>query len=152
MKLVLALSLLLLPLLWAAELKEQEQASIRALIRSYVEAREKGDAKAVAALFTAEADQLVSTGEWRRGREKLVQGAMASSQSNPARRTIDVETIREVAKDVAVVDGRYIQTGGQTGGAAEERREMWSTFVVKKESGSWKIAAIRNMLPAKSVN
>lgn len=148
MKTAFTLLLALVPLLMAAELPERDQTTIRALIRSYVEAREKGDAKAVAALFTAEADQLVSTGEWRRGREKLVQGAMASSQSNPARRTIEVETIREVAKDVAVVDGRYIQTGGAT----ESRREMWSTFVVKKESGHWKIAAIRNMLPAKVVN
>jgi hypothetical protein len=25
---------------------------------------------------------------------------------------------------------------------------MWSTFVMAKEAGAWKIAAIRNMLPA----
>lgn len=126
------------------EILPADQKAIRGLIQNYVDAREKGDVKAVEGLFTAEADQLVSTGEWRRGRAKLVEGSMASSKNNPAKRTIEVETIREIRSGVAIVDGRYIQTGGP----AEGRREMWSTFVVEKTKGQWRIAAIRNMLPA----
>jgi hypothetical protein len=37
-----------------------------------------------------------------------------------------------------------------TGLEAGDRR-MWSTFVMVKEAGEWRIAAIRNMLPAAPV-
>ena len=71
-----------------------EEAAIRAVVKSYVDARENRDTKAVAALFTPDADQLVSTGEWRRGRDTLVRGAMGSSERNPGSRTITADTIR----------------------------------------------------------
>ena len=100
-------------------------------------------AKAVAALFTADADQLVSSGEWRQGREQVVTGSLASSAQSGGKRTIDVERVRLVSKDVAIADGRYAITGGEGGD-----RRMWSTFVMVKEAGGWRIAAIRNMLPA----
>ena len=40
----------------------------------YVDARDRKDAKATEALFTADADQLVSSGEWRKGRDAVVRG------------------------------------------------------------------------------
>ena len=58
-------------------------------------------------------------------------------------RTIVLETIRFPTRDVALADGRYEITGG-TGGD----RRMWSAFVMVRESDAWRIAAIRNMLPA----
>ena len=48
----------------------------------------------VGALFTSDADQLVSSGEWRRGRDELVKGTLASSQRTGGNRTITLETIR----------------------------------------------------------
>ena len=73
----------------------------------YVDARRQSDARAIEALFTADADQLVSSGEWRKGREAVVSGTLASSQSTGGTRTITVESIRFVSPDVAVADGRY---------------------------------------------
>lgn len=143
MQIALVLMVIVGGLSVASGVEPEDQRAIRALIQNYVDAREKGDAKAVEGLFTAEADQLVSTGEWRRGRAKLVEGSMASSKSNPAKRTIEVQTVREIVRGVAVVDCKYIQTGGPS----DPRREMVSTFVVQKEKGKWRIAAIRNMLP-----
>ena len=58
-------------------------------------------------------------------------------------RTIVLETIRFPAGDIAIADGRYEITGGQDGD-----RRMWSTFVMTRQAGAWRIAAIRNMLPA----
>jgi ketosteroid isomerase-like protein len=46
--------------------------------------------------------------------------------------------------DVAIADGRYDLTG-LSGGT---NRSMWATLIVKKTSNGWRIAAIRNMLPA----
>jgi len=122
----------------------RNDADIRALVASYADAREKIDPKAVEALFTEDADQLVSSGEWRRGRPALVEGTMASSRNNAGRRTITVETIRMLASDVAIADARY-EIAPANGG---EPRRMWSTFVLKKTAKGWRISAIRNMLPA----
>lgn len=116
-----------------------QESAIRELVQKYVDAREKIDPKATAALFTPDADQLVSSGEWRRGREALVKGAMASSRQNEGKRTITVETVRFLSSDVAIADSRY-EIG---------ERRMWATIVCRRGSdGVWRIAAIRNMLPA----
>src|SRR4029453_10506025 len=49
-------------------------------------AREKRDAKLLEALLPAGADQLVTAGEWRQGRDNVVRGGLASSQANPGSR------------------------------------------------------------------
>jgi uncharacterized protein (TIGR02246 family) len=134
-------------LLWTVPMPAQkagDDAEIRAVVQKYLEARQERDPKAVTALFTADADQLVSSGEWRKGREALVKGAMASSERTGGSRTITVESVRYVTPDVAIADGRY-ELSGLAGG---QTRKMWSTFVMKRTGGGWRIAAIRNMLPA----
>ena len=121
-----------------------DEAAIRTLVSKYVAAREQIDAQAVAALFTADADQLVSSGEWRKGRDEVVRGTMASSQAATGKRTITVESIRFITADVALADGRYEIAG--TAGA--QARKMWTTLLVSRTAQGWRIAAIRNMLPA----
>jgi uncharacterized protein (TIGR02246 family) len=120
-----------------------DEAAIRDVVKHYVDARENRDPKAVEALFTSDADQLVSSGEWRRGREAVVRGTQGSSERNPGVRTITVETIRFLTGDVAIADGPYIIKN-----AAGSERRMWATFVMKRGAEGWRIAAIRNMLPA----
>jgi len=120
----------------------KDEAAIRDVVKEYFASRERRDSAALGALFTADADQLVSSGEWRRGREELVKGTLASSSRTSGTRSIVLETIRFPTADVAIADGRYEITGG-TGGD----RRMWSTFVLTRD-GNWRIAAIRNMLPA----
>ncbi len=121
----------------------KDESAIRGLVQRYVDAREQKNPQAVEALFTGDADQLVSTGEWRRGRDAVVKGVITSSQSMAGKRTIQVETIRIVAPDIALADGRY-EVAGAPGGD----RKMWSTFVMARGPDGWRIAAIRNMLPA----
>ena len=122
----------------------KDEAAVKAVVARYVEAREKRDAAATEALFTKDADQLVSSGEWRKGRDSVVRGTMASSEATGGKRTITVENIRFVTADVAVADGRYEITGMPSG----QDRRMWSTFVIARGADGWRIAAIRNMLPA----
>ena len=121
-----------------------DETAVRQVVARYVEAREKIDPAAVESLFTADADQLVSNGEWRRGRAAVVRGTTASSQSNSGHRTITVETVRFLAPTVAIADGRYELAG--TEGA--DPRKMWTSIVLTRGSDGWRIAAIRNMLPA----
>ena len=120
---------------------QRDDLAIRALVQRYLDARDRDDAKAVAALFTADADQLVSSGEWRKGRDEVVKGTLASTRSG-GRRTLTVEAIRYIASGTAIADARY-----ELASDAATRR-MWSTFVAVRENDGWKIAAIRNMLPA----
>lgn len=125
-------------------LGQEPEAAIRDLVRKYVDAREKIDPKATQELFTPDADQLVSSGEWRKGRDAVVTGSMASSKQNAAKRTITVENVRFLGDDVAIADGRYVLAG------AEQTRQMWATIVCRRGPDRvWRIAAIRNMLPAK---
>jgi hypothetical protein len=81
---------------------------------------------------------MVSSGEWRKGRDELVKGTLASSRNSTGKRTITLTSIRYLAPTIAIADGRY-ELGA---------RKMWTCFVVTKTASGWKIAAIRNMLPA----
>lgn len=121
-----------------------EDAAVREVVRRYVEAREARDAEAVEALLTPDADQLVSDGTWRRGRDALVRGMLESSRKNPAKRAIDVESVRLLGPDVALADGRYTQ-----GADGRDERVMWTTIILARAPEGWKIAGIRNMLPAR---
>jgi uncharacterized protein (TIGR02246 family) len=109
-----------------------------------MDARNSRDADVTRSLFTPDADQLVSSGEWRKGIDGVVQGSMASSQKESGKSSIAVESIRFLEPDIAIVDGRY-EVPSASGGAT---RKMWSTLIAKRTSQGWRIAAIRNMLPS----
>jgi uncharacterized protein (TIGR02246 family) len=126
----------------AASAADDQQ--IRELVRKYVAAREQQDPKAVEALFTEDADQLTSSGEWRKGRPEIVKGTLASSQNSGGTRTITIQTIRLITPTVAIADGRY-EIAGLAGGGT---RSMWTAFTLVRVADGWRIAAIRNMLPA----
>jgi uncharacterized protein (TIGR02246 family) len=128
----------------SAEAPSADEAAVRLVVQRYVDAREASDPKAIEPLFTPDADQLVSDGTWRRGRDELVRGMLESSRKNPARRSITVESVRMLTTEVALADGRYIQKA-QAGG---KDREMWTSITLKRGADGWRIAAIRNMLPA----
>jgi uncharacterized protein (TIGR02246 family) len=122
----------------------KDEAAIREVVSKYVDAREKRDPKLLEALFTEDADQLTTTGEWRKGRDNVVRGGIASSQANPGSRQIAIETIRFVTPEVALADGRYEISGAQ---GAPPRR-MWTTFVLTRvRPDEWRVTAIRNMAP-----
>ncbi len=122
----------------------RDTEAVKALVAKYNAARDNLDQASLRELFTRDADQLVSSGEWRRGRQQLIEGMGRSSRANPGDRTLIVETVRFPVPDVAVADARYEIEG--TGGAPARR--MWSTFVAVRTAEGWRIDAIRNMLPA----
>ena len=124
--------------------KSDPDAAIHQVVQSYVAARERASAVEIAALFTADADQLTSSGQWRRGRDALVRGTLASSKANAGARAITIKTVRLPAPDVAIADGEYVIAASQSGAT----RQMWTSFVLIRADGRWRISAIRNMLPA----
>ena len=116
-----------------------DEAAVRDIVRRYTEARELSDPKAIEALFTADADQFTSSGDWRRGLPQLVKGMLETSARNPGMRAITIAAVRFVSPDVAVVDGEY-RTG-------TDARQLWTTLIVKRDPRGWRIAGIRNMAP-----
>ena len=125
------------------KVNDKLQKEITSLIDQYSEAREKRDTVLLKTTLTPDADQLVSTGAWRAGINAAVEGMMKSSANSPGTRTLHVEKIQTITPSAAIVDCRYeIQN---TDGTV---RKMWSTFIVIDDKKTWKIMAIRNMLPA----
>jgi len=145
MRWIASLALLVLSTgsLFAAPALTADESAIRQLIQRYVDARNRMDQAALRELFTEDADQLVSTGQWRRGLDNLLQGAMASSKKENSKSSVTVESVRMLGKESAIADGRY-ETSTANPSAP---RKMWSTFVLQRIGTGWKIAAIRNMLP-----
>lgn len=119
-----------------------DEAAVREVVARYVAAREARDPAGVAGLFTTDADQFTTSGEWRRGRDQIRSGTAESSQRNPGSRWITVEAVRFVTTDVAIADGPYEIASG---GAAARR--MWTTIVLVRTADGWRISAIRNMAP-----
>lgn len=123
--------------------QDADTRKIYALIDDYSRARETRDTVLLKTILTDDIDQLVSNGEWRYGLRAAIQGMMESSTANPGSRTLTVEKVRFMDAHTAIADARYeIRNPDGT------VRRMWSSFTVVQRKEKWKIAAIRNMLPA----
>lgn len=122
---------------------DQQKQEIRSLVDKYTQARDRQDASLLESILTTDIDQLVSSGTWRKGKEESMKGMMQSSQSNEGKRTITVESVRLLTTECAIADARY-----EIENADGTSRKMWSTFIAVSDNNTWKIAAIRNMLPA----
>lgn len=148
MRIALAVAFVLIVGLQGAAPAVSDESAIKDVVAQYLAARDRRDAAAVGAIFTEDADQLTSSGDWRRGRAAIVRGTLQSSDRTGGTRTITIETVRFPAPGVAIADGRYELTN------ARERRAMWTSFVLVRrsaapgEGAAWRISAIRNMLPA----
>lgn len=124
------------------ETSNPHKKEIYSLIQQYNLARENKDIAELKKILSTDVDQLVSSGEWRRGIESSVEGMLLSSDRNQGQRTITIETIRLLNLDVAIVDTSYqIKLNDNT------IRNLWSTFIVVRQDNEWKISAIRNMSP-----
>ena len=124
--------------------RAEDEAAIRAVVASFIATREANDAEALHALLTEDADQRVTSGSTRAGREAVVQGSLQTTQETGGQRTISVETIRFLTPNVAIADGPYDIVGRSDG----PDRHYRTTMVLQRVDGEWKIAAIRNMQPA----
>jgi uncharacterized protein (TIGR02246 family) len=122
---------------------QDDEQAVRALVARYVDARERRDPASIGALLTSDADQFTSGGEWRRGREAVVAGTLRSSERTGGTRGITVRRVRFLTGDLAIADGLYEISGTRDGST----RRLWTTIVMTRDTGGWRIAAIRNASP-----
>jgi hypothetical protein len=142
---LLVLFLALLPSLTYAQVspsEREEVPKIHRLIDQYSLARETKDTVLLKKILTEDVDQLVSNGEWRIGLGEAVDGMLRSSAANPGTRKLQVDKIKFLSDEIALVDCRYILTDPNG-----IERNLWSSFTVIFKKNAWKISAIRNMNP-----
>ena len=121
-----------------------DAAAIKDLVARYVDARDRKDAKATEALFTADADQLVPPASGAKGATRWCAAPWPVRRAAGGSARLLFEAVRFVTPDAALADGRY-EIAGLAGAPP---RRMWSTFLMTRTPDGWRIAAIRNMLPA----
>lgn len=129
---------------WQKQFKMEEQA-IAALVAAREAAWNAGDTAAYAQLLTEDADLVSASGRAARGREALLK-LYAEQHANVfagVRTRTGVEHLRLLGKDVALADVGYALEGG--GGRVDAFRRGRMTFVLRKENGRWRIAAIRSI-------
>ena len=100
----------------APEDRQPDQGAVRKALDGFVAAFRQGDAKAVAAHWTAEGEYTSDDGTTFRGRpalEKAYADAFAKSPGNKLE--VEVDTVRFPSRDTAVVEGHFKLRKAKTG-------------------------------------
>ena len=129
----------------------QVTVEIRALTDQFVEAWNKHDTKALAAMWVPDGDHGEPDGRTAHGRaeiEKLFALEHGTVFKNSELNLV-VERVRPVSDTVAVADGTYeLFKATDPAGRPIGTRTGYFINVVVKESDGWKVSASRLMLPA----
>jgi uncharacterized protein (TIGR02246 family) len=124
--------------------KAQEEPGKGKRVREFIAAFEKGDAKAVAAFWTENADYVDQTGREYKGRpaiEKMYENVFAGKKG--MKLNIIVTSARMVGTDVAIEDG-ITEVTPADGGLPSAAR--FSAVLVKK-GGEWYFESVRDSIP-----
>jgi uncharacterized protein (TIGR02246 family) len=145
---LLGLLLVATPLL-AADDPPAAEKPIRDAIDAFAQAFGKGDAKAVAGLFTENAEAVDDEGESIQGREALEAHYAARFAENPeAKLEPGVESIKSLAPGVATATGKSRvvgSDGSEIGGARYS-----ATFV--ERDGKWLVASLRELPDTREIS
>jgi uncharacterized protein (TIGR02246 family) len=130
----------------ASPVRTEDETAIREVENRQQEAWNKHDAKAYAALFTADGDCVNVVGWWWKGRAEIEQKLTAAYAFvfRESALTINEVTVRFLSPDVAVVHARWTMTGARTPQGMPVPQTGIQTQLVQKEAGQWLIAAFQN--------
>jgi uncharacterized protein (TIGR02246 family) len=116
--------------------RDADRKAILQSARDYTDAFEKGDAKALAVLWTEQGEYESDDGTILRGRSAIEAGMAAHFKDHPSEKMeIKVENVRFLSRDAAVEEGMTVTTS----------KDMWpsSAFYLAlhvREDGKWRIA------------
>ncbi len=123
----------------------EDEEAIRKQIERLAQVHEKGDAKAIAALWDLDGDMIIRSDSVVKGRA-AVEKAMAevySQREEGFTITITMDSIRFLKPDVAIVN-----TSAE--GTKSKERKPWNdrgTWVMIRKDSQWLVAALRVMEP-----
>ncbi|HEV3083920.1 MAG TPA: SgcJ/EcaC family oxidoreductase [Gemmataceae bacterium] len=128
----------------ATDKSSADETAIRQTGESFSKAYGRGDAKAVAAHFTPDAEYVDDQGNVFQGRQAIEESLSAFFTENPGcQLAVDIDTIRFVSPGVAVEDGTTTVT--RLGGAPPEHSHYTAMHV--KTDGKWLTASARDHPP-----
>jgi uncharacterized protein (TIGR02246 family) len=120
--------------------RQPDKAAVEAATTDFAKAFNTGDAKALAAKWTAEGEYVSDDGETFRGRAALEKAYGAFFAKNKGSElAVEVETVRFPSKDTAVVDGHFKLHKGKN----RELVVSKCSFLFAREDGKWLIAIAR---------
>src|ERR1019366_211036 len=118
-----------------------EAAAMKKNAEAFVAAFDKGDAKAVAAFWTADGDYVDETGRHMKGREEIEKAFTEFfSENKGLKAQIHTESLRFVTPDVAVEDG--VTAVSEADGGPPSRARY--TVVHVKKDGKWMLGSVRD--------
>ena len=128
---------------------EEDKAAIQKSAEAFIEAFEKGDAKAVAAFWTQDGDYTTLTGRNMKGRDEIAKAFEEFFKENKdLKLRINSDSLRFVTPDVAVEDGttEVIPPDG-----APPSRARYTIIRIKKD-GQWMVSSVRDAAFAPPTN
>ena len=137
--LVAFIAVLLMPWGTARAQQGEATAAIRAAIRSYAEAFERGDGKTLAGLWTLDGDIIDDEGRVLNGREAVGQITAATKDAPRPAFRIEQTSLRLLTADVAIEDG----TVEVTPPGATAPLTGWFSATWVRQDGGWKLASLR---------
>ena len=127
------------------QLDPSDVSAIDALMNAWNAANDRGDAKAISALYAVDADLVLINGNLVVGRESIeamYQTAFEQLPGNKAR--VVRESRRLLGDDIIVDDGTWEVIGVLPEGAPSSGR---STTIFQRHDGQWLIQCVRIMVP-----
>lgn len=134
----IALLIVVLIGLGSAAAAQKPAADIEALTRTYEQAFNKGDAKALSALYAKDAVRLGAEGQLVNGQaaiEKYYTTAFGATAKG-AKLTLKPGRVQEVTPDVLTTEGTYQVTGGSMPGNGRY------VNTVVRQGGQWRLASV----------
>ena len=121
-----------------------DEAAIRLIDDAFLKAYGRGDAKAVAAFFTADAEYVDELGNVFQGRTAIENSMIEFFAENPGCRiSMNIDTIRFISPGIAIEDGTTTITRTE----GEPTVESLYTAVHVKTDGKWLAASVRDHAP-----
>lgn len=120
--------------------QSSELTKILAESKAFVDAFNRGDAKAVASLWTEDGDFVDEAGQRYSGRDEIEKAYVAFFASNPRSQIrILVDSLRLLNENTAIEDGRSVVDGSASGAPGHGKY----TAVHVKVNGKWHMATVR---------
>lgn len=119
-----------------------ELEAVRKSSLAFVEAFNRGDAKAVGELWTKEGEYSSETGQLSVGRAQIQEEYAEFFKANPKLKIkVEIDSLRLLSESTAIEDGRSFLVPTPPGAAPFSRY----TAVHVKEGGVWRMASVRDL-------
>ncbi len=119
--------------------RQGDEAAVRAAARAYVEALDRGDGRALAAMWTPDGDIVDDDGRVTNGRETVAATTPAAADASRPAFDLRETSLRFLGGDVAVEDGEVRVT--PPGSTAVHTGHFTALWV--RQEGGWKLAGLR---------